>query len=132
MLNIFSMNSLIQQFFMTWPFRKELLLVDTEASTPESVRMQDNVNLLRELQTMFAYLQDSSKKFYDTRPFCKSYKVDGMPVNCATQHDANEFFNLFTDQIEEALKFYGKPKLLREVFGGTLLQQIIYEENVSG
>ena len=125
------MNSLIQQFFMTVPFRKELLRVNTDTTSIVEEKMQDNVNLLKELQTIFAFLQESSKKFYDTRPFCSLYKVDGRPVDCSTQHDANEFFNLFTDRIEEALKFYGKGHLLKDVFGGTLLHQIIYDDNVS-
>ncbi|KAG2385608.1 hypothetical protein C9374_003423 [Naegleria lovaniensis] len=125
------MNSLIQQFFMTIPFRKELLRVNTDTTSAVEEKMQDNVNLLKELQSIFAFLQESSKKFYDTRPFCSLYKVDGRPVDCSTQHDANEFFNLFTDRIEEALKFYGKGHLLKDVFGGTLLHQIIYDDNVS-
>ncbi|KAL9647338.1 hypothetical protein ABK040_011703 [Willaertia magna] len=125
------MNSLVQQFFMTIPFRKELLKINTLDKYPDESNMQDNVNLLRELQYMFAYLQDSYKKYYDTKPFCRTYKVEGQPVNCAQQHDANEFFNLFMDRIEEALKFYGKSNLLKQVFGGTLLHQIIYEDKVS-
>ncbi|EFC38903.1 predicted protein [Naegleria gruberi] len=124
------MNSLLQQFFMTIPFRKELITVNTD-ELPTNEKLQENVSLLREVQDMFAFLEYGRKKFYDTRPFCRVYKVDGRPVECSTQHDANEFFNLFMDCVEEALKFYKKDYLLRDVYGGSLLHQIIYEENIS-
>jgi ubiquitin carboxyl-terminal hydrolase 34 len=61
------MNSLMQQFFMIPGFRWGMLEVqDSEEKKEES--------LLWQLQTIFGYLQESEKKYYDTRPFCSSYK----------------------------------------------------------
>jgi len=61
------MNSLMQQLFMIPGFRWGLFEVpDLEMNKEES--------LLWQLQTIFSYLQESEKKYYDTRPFCSSYK----------------------------------------------------------
>jgi ubiquitin carboxyl-terminal hydrolase 34 len=96
------MNSLIQQLFMIPEFRYGIL------SAPD--RSQDKEeSLLYQLQAIFVYLQESEKKFYDPKPFCKSYKPDGQPVNPSVQMDVDEFFNMLFDKLENLLK--GTPQV---------------------
>jgi ubiquitin carboxyl-terminal hydrolase 34 len=75
---------------------------------------------------MFGYLQESAKRSYDTTPFCAACKdCEGKPVNTAQQMDANEFFNMLFDKLENSLKGSPQEHILKEVFGGTLCNQLI-------
>lgn len=124
------MNALMQQFFMTKPFRNGLLSTNIEMT--QNQQPDDNLLLFYQLQHMFGFLQDSVKKYFDTRNFCSAYKdIEGNPVNVAQQQDANEFFNLFCDKIEAALKPSKEKELLKKIFGGVILNQIVYEDQVS-
>lgn len=116
------MNSLMQQFFMIPGFRWGMLEVqDSEEKKEES--------LLWQLQTIFGYLQESEKKYYDTRPFCSSYKDwEGQPMNVGQQQDADEFMNMLLDRLESILKKTQEEKLLSQFFGGALSNQIISKD----
>jgi hypothetical protein len=60
---------------------------------------EENDALLFQLQVMFAYLRLSQKSFYDTLPFCRSFKdYDGQPVSLREQKDINEFAGRSTNQ----------------------------------
>lgn len=121
------MNSLIQQFFMIAPFRKGLFSV-----TLEDPNRDDNTLLLHEFQIMLGFLQDSAKKYYDSRSFFMSYKdIDGNTMSISQQQDANEFCHLFLDKIEAALNDTQQKHLLHRVFGGKILNQLLYDEHVS-
>lgn len=51
--------------------------------------------MLCQLQRLFAYLQESEKRFANTRPFCESYKeLDGSPVNPNVQMDVDGNHNI--------------------------------------
>ena len=66
------MNSLLQQFFMMPDFRKGILnATSTVSKNPED-------NLLYQLQILFGYLSCSEKQYYDTAPFCASYKDENV------------------------------------------------------
>lgn len=93
------MNSLMQQFYMIPNFRNGLLSSEININTDPQLE-----NVLYQMQTMLAHLQESQKKFYDTREFCKSYKYDGQPINPSIQMDANEFFMTLFDKLESDLK----------------------------
>jgi len=66
-----------------------------EKDSDEDEEKDDNAdNVLYQMQRMFAYMQESDKRYFDTIDFCGSYKdFDGRPVNVSQQMDANEFFN---------------------------------------
>jgi ubiquitin C-terminal hydrolase len=53
---------------------------------------------------------------------------DGQPVNTGQQMDANEFFNTLFAKLEDHLKGSEEEKLLSEVFGGELSNQLIPKE----
>eukprot|EP00002_Diphylleia_rotans_P015605 TRINITY_DN301_c0_g1_i4.p1 TRINITY_DN301_c0_g1~~TRINITY_DN301_c0_g1_i4.p1 ORF type:complete len:2791 (-),score=522.89 TRINITY_DN301_c0_g1_i4:451-8823(-) len=130
------MNSLIQQLYMVPGFRYEILSAPCTydepsdmGSTLSSPSETPQESTLHFLKVMFSNLLDSEKKFYDTIPFCRTYRDSaGEPVNTAVQMDVVEFFNSLFDCLENQLK--GKPQesILKEHFGGNLLNQIISKE----
>jgi ubiquitin C-terminal hydrolase len=117
------MNSLMQQLYLIPNFRREIL------SAVNKSKENQNESLLYQMQRMFGYLQESEKGAFDTSQFCASYKdAEGKPVNTSQQMDANEFFNMLFDRLENLLKGTPQEKVLKEVFGGTLCNQIIPRE----
>lgn len=60
-----------------------------------------HVGILRELQKMFAYLQESEHKAYNPRSFCKIYVMDKQPLNTGEQKDMTEFFTDLISKMEE-------------------------------
>jgi len=116
------MNSLVQQFFMIPEFRLGLLsAVDKEENQDEA--------LLFQLQRVFGFLSGSKKQAYDTTPFVCSYKdIDGprgRPINPRIQQDAQEFLTSLFDRLEKRLKGSPQEKLLKDVFGGKVTNQLI-------
>jgi ubiquitin carboxyl-terminal hydrolase 34 len=116
------MNSLMQQLFMVPPLRHGLLSVALEdkiaaslvdiaepAEKEEKKKELLSENVLYQMQMLLANLQESEKKFFDTKDFCKSYKYDGQPINPLVQMDADEFFNMLFDRLENLLK--GTPQV---------------------
>ncbi len=81
---------------------------------------------------MFAFLQESIKKSYDTSPLCASYRdCNGEPMQMHVQMDVDEFMNQLFDRLENCLKGTSRPTLLRDHFGGKLIQQIISKVRTS-
>jgi hypothetical protein len=115
------MNSLMQQLFHSPRFRQRILSARPDAppsSSPLSLSPSSSASspssspsssaasfqpgaIIYQLQTMFAYLQVSQKRFYDTLPFCHALTdFDGQPLRLTEQKDANEFCALLFDKIE--------------------------------
>jgi ubiquitin C-terminal hydrolase len=97
--------------------------------------------VLYQIQVLFANLQESLKKYYDTMPFCVTIKdSEGRPINVGQQMDCNEFSNMLFDKLESSLKGRNFPefslfsrgtpqeKLLQRIFGGTYSNQLICKE----
>jgi ubiquitin carboxyl-terminal hydrolase 34 len=112
----------MQQLFMVPPLRHGLLSVALEekiaaslvdiaepAEKEEKKKELLSENVLYQMQMLLANLQESEKKFFDTKDFCKSYKYDGQPINPLVQMDADEFFNMLFDRLENLLK--GTPQV---------------------
>ncbi|EFA82122.1 hypothetical protein PPL_05027 [Heterostelium album PN500] len=96
--------------------------------SPEQIQQ---TNLLNQVQYLFIYLQESSKRYYDSINFCKSItNYDGSPINLGVQMDAYEFFHLFLDKMEVALKNISPEHkgILNEAFGGVFTNQFIPRE----
>ncbi|PRP88236.1 ubiquitin domain-containing protein [Planoprotostelium fungivorum] len=121
------MNSLMQQLYMVPQFRYSIMSVPLFDSISED-ETQLKENTLYQMQTMLSYLQESERKYYDTRGFVSSYKFDGQPVDPQVQMDADEFFNMIFDRFENLLKPLKKESLLNDYFGGTVCNQIISKE----
>jgi hypothetical protein len=66
------------------PFIRDMNL---QALTPS----EKSADVLYQLQTMFAFLQESRRSSYDTKPFTSAYcDTDGKPINVMIQMDADE------------------------------------------
>ncbi|KAL6068267.1 USP domain-containing protein, variant 2 [Balamuthia mandrillaris] len=82
--------------------------------------------LLLELQEMFAYLQESIKQYYSPKRFCMVYKdYDGRPIDVSVQMDADEFFNMLCDKLDNHLKGSHQEKLLHNIWCGKMTSQLI-------
>ena len=118
------LNSLMQQFFMNPKFRRGFLSLP-----PPNEPEDENENFFYQLQKLFAHLQEGQKKFYTTEGFCKSYiDYSGQPINPGIQMDADEFFNMLFEKLENALKGTGRDTFLRDFFGGKVCNQVISKE----
>ncbi|KAJ6249219.1 ubiquitin carboxyl-terminal hydrolase faf-x-related [Anaeramoeba flamelloides] len=88
----------------------------------------DNEKLLNELKKMFIYLKESKKSYYNTKKFCRSIIENGRPINTREQKDANEYLNKLFDKIDDCLKNTKNENLLKNIYGGNLIHQIICQE----
>ncbi|KAL4238015.1 Ubiquitin carboxyl-terminal hydrolase 34 [Mactra antiquata] len=87
-----------------------------------SVQMKHE-NTLMELQKMFAYLQESERKAYNPRGFCKAYTMDKQPLNTAEQKDMTEFFTDLITKLEEMSP--DMKKLIKTLFGGVITNNVV-------
>ncbi|KAL5008333.1 hypothetical protein ScPMuIL_013914 [Solemya velum] len=78
---------------------------------------------LKELQRMFAYLQESERKAYNPRSFCKAYTMDKQPLNTGEQKDMTEFFTDLITKLEEMSP--EMKKLIKNQFGGILTNNVV-------
>ncbi|CAD8084108.1 unnamed protein product [Paramecium sonneborni] len=122
------MNAMLQQFYMTIPFRYGILQADDgkESDIQQSKTgflFDDNV--LHQLQQMFSYLELSDRIDYNPQEFCAAFKdYAGEPVNIFIQQDAQEFLNMIFDKLENLLKNTVYKNILDGVFGGKTCTQI--------
>ena len=96
------MISMIQQLYMTSPFRNLILMADD--NEPECLVKKGNKeiddNIFHQFKNMFANLLLTEKQEYNPDEFCFSFKdFEGMPVNVSIQQDAQEFLNIFFDKM---------------------------------
>lgn len=50
---------------------------------------------------MCIFLQESERKAYNPRSFCKTYTMDKQPLNTGEQKDMTEFFTDLISKLEE-------------------------------
>ena len=95
-----------------------------------SVSKEENKSkmLIFQLKRMFSYLQESEKKSFDTRDFCKAYGSLIQQFNPALQMDVDEFFSEFFNQLENILKLSGRENVISDIFTGKICNQIISKE----
>ncbi|WAR19191.1 UBP34-like protein [Mya arenaria] len=87
-----------------------------------SVQTRHEPTLL-ELQKMFAYLQESERKAYNPRGFCKVYTMDKQPLNTGEQKDMTEFFTDLITKLEEMSP--DMKKLIKSLFGGVITNNVV-------
>lgn len=126
------MNSLLQQFFHIPAFRHGILYglrKDDLTSEGCEESVSEIKLMLAEFQELFGNLLLSSKRFYDTAKLVASIKgYDGRSVRPGEQQDVDEFFNLFSDRLETALKGSAQNRILQNVFGGQLSHLITCQQ----
>eukprot|EP00794_Sanderia_malayensis_P020521 gene20521-22540_t len=110
------MASCVQQLFMIPKARAALL----------QAKASDNMKfglVLKELQKMFAYLQESYRKAYNPRSLCKTYTMDKQPLNTGEQKDMAEFF---TDLISKLEEMDDNLKCtMRDLFCGVITNNVV-------
>lgn len=94
------MNSLLQQLYMIPELRCKVL---ETSFAPELTQEQLDDNLLYQLQSVFANLQESEKSYFVPRGFVNTFKFYGEPVNVRVQQDTHEFYNVLCDQVEQLI-----------------------------
>ena len=67
-------NALLQQLFMTKHFRSAILRAAPTSAAVATVD-EDNKLLLRRLQTLFGFLQESKRKAFQPTEFLRAFKV---------------------------------------------------------
>lgn len=128
------MNSSLQQLYMVPELRQKIL--QANASINEELLKENtdaeelySENMLFQLQRLFAFLQESNLRAFDTKDFCSSYRGFGNePLNVGQQMDAVEFVNGLFDGLETHLKTTDQENFLKNLFGGYLSNQIIPTE----
>ncbi|XP_076442216.1 ubiquitin carboxyl-terminal hydrolase 34-like isoform X2 [Babylonia areolata] len=105
------------QFIFMVPEMREAIL---QAKLSECVRHHD---ILRELQKMFAFLQESERKAYNPRSFCKMYNMGNQPLNTGEQKDMQEFFTDLLTKMEEMTPTL-KVKI-NEMFRGVITNSVV-------
>jgi ubiquitin C-terminal hydrolase len=113
------MISTLQQFYHVNLFRETLLRMSkTDAPLDE--------NLLYQLQSLFSGLKNSDKHHVNPRAVCRAFKDwEGRPVNVNEQMDADEFINTFMDRIEHQTKGLPGEDVVKSLFGGELVTELI-------
>jgi len=127
----------MQHLFMMPQARSAIL-----SAEPTNSRHEET---LRELQRMFAYLlvsvsklnqtfrrssayrkiwfQESERKAYNPKSFCKVYQMDHKPLNTGEQKDMAEFFIDVVSKLEEM-----SPELrslVKSLFGGIISNNVV-------
>jgi len=115
------MNSMLQQLFFQPQLR--FALFAAEDRSPDKQK-----SVLYQVQSLFATLQESQKRFYDPRPLTACYMVDGQPMRTGEQMDADEFFRGLLDKLEFQLKGLPQEKVLDRFFRGSFTYQTISKE----
>lgn len=120
------MNSVVQQLYMIPDLRCGVLTSDVNSGKLIMYNLVDDKHnsSLFQLQLIFANLQETEKKYYTPRDFTKTISIEGRPVDVRRQQDAQEFFNILSENIEDEVKGTTNEKLLKEILGGEICNEI--------
>ncbi|KAI0011823.1 hypothetical protein F4779DRAFT_571426 [Xylariaceae sp. FL0662B] len=111
------LNSLFTQLFMNVGFRSFMLGI--------GVKNPETHQLLQETQILFAFLQDSRRRFVEPQACVSQIMTyDEAPIDIHNQMDVDEFYNLLFDRWEAQLPSEIEKKALRSIYGGELVQQV--------
>lgn len=121
------MIAMIQQFYLTKPFRYLMLMADDgqpECLVKRGLKEIDD-NILHQFQNMFANLELTERQEFNPDDFCFAFKdIEGNPVNVSIQQDAQEFLNMIFDKLEKGLKDTPFRHILDSVYGGRSCSQL--------
>ncbi|KAI1375060.1 hypothetical protein F4677DRAFT_424497 [Hypoxylon crocopeplum] len=115
------LNSLFTQLFMNIGFRRFML--------ERRVRNTYTHSLLYETQVLFAFLQDSRRRFVEPQACVGQIMTyEEAPIDIHNQMDVDEFYNLLFDRWEAQMSSENEKKTLRSIYGGELVQQVKSKE----
>lgn len=116
------LNSLFTQLFMNTDFRRFIL------GTVIQDR-QFSQNLLFQTQKLFAFMQESNRRFMNPEECIATIKTfDDNQIDIHNQMDVDEFYNLLFDRWEGQLLTPQAKRQLRSFYGGHLVQQVASKE----
>ena len=119
------MNSLLQQLYHIPEVRNAILPLEL----PPGEVADGAESMLFQLQSLFSNLQESERKYLNTRTFCNTYRdPSGRPMVTHVQMDVDEFYVSLVDVLESKLKGTSEEKTLWQTFGGVIANQIICRE----
>ena len=111
------LNSLFTQLFMNVPFRRFMMNARVGGSQEQT--------LLFETQKLFAFMQETLRRFVDPEDCVAAIKTyDDGQIDIHNQMDVDEFYNLLFDRWESQLKDSQARKQFRSFYGGQLVQQV--------
>ena len=100
-----------------------------EVEDPLQTKIVPMDNMLYQLKLLFGSLKESDRRFYNPRGFTESFKeYDGSGLNVREQKDVDEFFNMFMDRLEKSLSGTNAIKVVKQVFGGVLSNELICKD----
>jgi ubiquitin carboxyl-terminal hydrolase 9/24 len=72
---------------------------------------------------------DLEKQYYNPKKFCEAFKdIDGSPIDPNFQKDVDEFFNPLIDKIETLIKDTKEEKIMKNLFYGSLANEVICKD----
>ncbi|KAF2836853.1 hypothetical protein M501DRAFT_996535 [Patellaria atrata CBS 101060] len=109
------MNSLLTQLFMNVDFRRFII--------ESNILDEDKQQLLKETQSLFAYMQESYARCADPKDFAMAVRNYGEQIDVTCQMDVGEFYNSIFDQWEEQMLSDEMKKQFRSFYGGQVVNQ---------
>jgi ubiquitin carboxyl-terminal hydrolase 9/24 len=125
------MNATLQQFAMIPEFVEGIMKFETEtvdAFMDNADISEDSVkdDLMYQFQLLLVDLQETERAYANPTGLCYAFKDwDGAPVNPMIQQDSSEFLGNFFMQIENLTMGSDAENVLRDVFGGTLSNELL-------
>lgn len=115
--------STLQVLFMMPAFRESILDI------PQSHFLDDagshEMEAVRQLQLLYAYLQESVRAAVDPRPFCSSFfDFNSRPIDLMDQQDASEFMFTLLQRIETATMGTKQGSTIQDALNGELSYEL--------
>jgi hypothetical protein len=119
------LNSLLQVYYHTPSFVRRVFSwredrVDTEKTPPKAI------DVVRELQRLFAYLLLSERRYADPTGFLYALAetLNSAALDLGAQHDLSEFNETFLRSIEAALQTVDNTEPLQRTFTHSFVQEL--------
>ncbi|KAH7631693.1 hypothetical protein B0T09DRAFT_107862 [Sordaria sp. MPI-SDFR-AT-0083] len=116
-------NSLLTQLYMNTDFREYIL------QSPVRNVVAGSQKLLLEMQRLFAFMQNSIRRFANPDDCIGSIRTyEDTVIDVTNQMDVDEFYNLLFDRWEGQFPNTAERRRFRSFYGGQLVQQVASKE----
>ncbi|KAK1773820.1 hypothetical protein QBC45DRAFT_66178 [Copromyces sp. CBS 386.78] len=116
-------NSLLTQLYMNTDFREYIL------QSPVRNMIGGSQKLLLEMQRLFAFMQNSIRRFANPDDCIGSIRTyEDTVIDVTNQMDVDEFYNLLFDRWEGQFLNNADRRRFRSFYGGQLVQQVASKE----